>query len=102
VLDATVPGFRLTERFTQAMEGDLSEILKELPDDNTVVVFQVFDNSVYYDSREEGEKLVPQKGADKRNHVSGALRIVQGAIYQSSRVPEEDDCSVGASPEVPL
>ncbi len=75
VLDATVPGFRLTERFTQAMEGDLSEILKELPDDNMVVIFQVFDNSVYYGFREEDEKLVPHKGADKRYHVSGALRI---------------------------
>jgi hypothetical protein len=77
VLDVRVPGFRLIDRFTQAMEGDLSEILKDLPDDNTVVVFQIFDNSVFYGSREEGEKLVPQKGADKKYHVEGALRIVK-------------------------
>ncbi len=82
VLDATVPGFRLTERFAQAMEGDLFEILKELPDDNTVVVFQVFDNSVYYGSREEGEKLVSQKGSDKRYHVNGALRIVKKSEFR--------------------
>ncbi len=82
VLDATVPGFRLTDRFTQAMEGDLSEILKELPDDNTVVVFQVFDNSVFYGSREEGEKLVPQKGADKKYHINGALRIVKKSEFR--------------------
>jgi hypothetical protein len=39
LLDATVPGFRLTDRFIQAMEGDLAEILKDLPDENSVVAF---------------------------------------------------------------
>ncbi len=74
VLDATVPGFRLNDRFTQAMEGDLADILKDLPDENTVVIFQLFNNSVFKGSRQQGEKLVPQKGADKRYHVEGALR----------------------------
>jgi hypothetical protein len=82
VLDATVPGFRLTDRFTQSMEGDLSEITKDLPDDNTVVVFQVSDNSVFYRSREEGEKLVPQKRADKKYHVDGTLCIVKKSEFR--------------------
>jgi hypothetical protein len=59
------------------MEGDLTEILKELHDENTVIVFQLFDNSVFYGSREEGEKLVPKKRADKKYHVEGTLRIVK-------------------------
>jgi hypothetical protein len=82
ILDVTVPGFRLIDRYVESMEGDLSEILKDLPDDNTVVVYQIFDNSIFYGSREEGEKLVPQKGADRKYHVEGALRIVKKSEFR--------------------
>ncbi len=37
---------------------------------------------MFYGSREEGEKLVPQKGADKKNHVYGALRIVKKSEFR--------------------
>jgi hypothetical protein len=59
ILDSTVPGFRLTEPATAEMAADIAEVCAELPDNNTVVVCQLFDNSIYYGAREEGERLLP-------------------------------------------
>jgi hypothetical protein len=76
ILDATVPGFRLTERSAADMASEIADICSELPSENTVVVCQLFDNSIYYGAREEGEKLLPKKGLDRRYHIEGHLRIV--------------------------
>jgi hypothetical protein len=44
ILDSTVPGFRLTERATAEMAADIAEVCAKLPDNNTFVVCQLFDN----------------------------------------------------------
>jgi len=82
ILDSTVPGFRLTERATAEMAADIAEVCAELPDSNTVVVCQLFDNSVYYGAREEGERLLPKKGLDRRYHVEGDLMIVNKTAFR--------------------
>jgi hypothetical protein len=76
ILDATVPGFRLMECAAADMASEIAEICSELPSENTVVVCQLFDNSIYYRAREEGEKLLPKKGLDRRYHVEVHLHIV--------------------------
>jgi hypothetical protein len=58
------------------MAAEISEICSELPSENTVIICQLFDNSIYYGAREEGEKLLPKKGSDSRYHIEGHLRIV--------------------------
>jgi hypothetical protein len=58
------------------MAAEIADICSELPSENTVVIYQLFDNSIYYGAREEGEKLLPKKGLDRRYHVEGQLHIV--------------------------
>ncbi len=82
LLDCTVPGFRLTERSVAEMAKDIKEIASELPAKSTVFIMQLFDNSVYYGCREEGEMLLPKKGADRAYHVEGALKIVKKSTFR--------------------
>jgi hypothetical protein len=82
LLDCTVPGFRLTERSVAEMAKDIKEIASELPAKGTVFVMQLFDNSIYYGSREEGEMLLPKKGTDRDYHVEGALKIVKKSTFR--------------------
>ncbi len=82
ILDSTVPGFRLTELATAEMAADIAEVCAELPDNNTVVVCQLFDNSIYYGAREEGERLLPKKGLDCRYHVEKDLLIVNKTAFR--------------------
>jgi hypothetical protein len=82
LLDCTVPGFRLTERSVAEMAKDIKEIASELPAKGTVFVMQLFDNSIYYGSREEGEMLLPKKGTDRAYHVEGALKIVKKSTFR--------------------
>jgi lysophospholipase L1-like esterase len=82
ILDSTVPGFRLTERATAEMAADIAEVCAELPDNNTIVVCQLFDNSIYYGAREEGDRLLPKKGLDRRYHVEGDLLIANKTAFR--------------------
>jgi hypothetical protein len=82
LLDCTVPGFRLTERSVAEMAKDIKEIASELPAKSTVFIMQLFDNSVYYGCREEGEMLLPKKGTDRAYHVEGALKIVKKSTFR--------------------
>jgi hypothetical protein len=70
LMDRTVPGFRITERSVAEMAKDIKEIASELPAKGTVIVMQLFDNSIYYGSREEGEMLLPKKGTDRGPRLS--------------------------------
>ncbi len=47
LLDCTVPGFRITERSVAEMAKDIKEVASELPAKGTVIVMQLFDNSIY-------------------------------------------------------
>jgi len=82
LLDCTVPGFRLTERSVAEMAKDIKGIASELNAKGTVIVMQLFDNSIYYGSREEGEMLLPKKGTDRAYHVEGALKIVKKSVFR--------------------
>jgi hypothetical protein len=82
LLDCTVPGFRLTERSVAEMAKDIKGIASELNAKGTVIVMQLFDNSIYYGSREEGEMLLPKKGTDRAYHVEGALKIVKKSTFR--------------------
>ncbi len=84
LLDCTVPGFRITERSVAEMAKGIKEVASELSAKGTVIVMQLFDNSIYYGSREEGEMLLPKKGTDCAYHVEGALKIVKKIDFQGS------------------
>ena len=80
LLDCTVPGFRLTERSVAEMAKDIKEIASELHAKGTVIVMQLFDNSIYYGSREEGEMLL-QKGLSRRRCSENSEKIdFQGPV----------------------
>jgi hypothetical protein len=82
ILDSTGSGFRLTEHSTAEMAADSADICAELPDNNTVVFCQLFDNSIYYGAREVRERLLPKKGTDRRYHVEGDLQIVNKTAFR--------------------
>jgi len=76
VVDLSIPGFRITEAAVESMVTDLEGAISGLDDKNTVVVLQVFDNSIYFSSKARGEKVLTRKGKDKKFHVDGELKLV--------------------------
>jgi len=82
LLDCTVPGFRITEQSVADMAKEIKGIASELPPKSTAIVMQLFDNSIYYGCREEGEMLLPKKGTDRVYHVEGALKIVKKSTFR--------------------
>ncbi len=43
----------------------LGDVCAELLEETTVVICQLFDNSVFYGAKEEGKRLLPKMGADR-------------------------------------
>ncbi len=76
VVDSTVAGFRITDSAVAAMAADLEEKLADLDPKNTVVLVQIFDNSIYQCKRENGDRTLPKKGRDGKYHAEGELCVV--------------------------
>jgi hypothetical protein len=41
-----------------------------------VVIYHLFDNSVFYGQKPDGSKALPFRGGDGKYHIEGALKIV--------------------------
>jgi len=82
ILDATVPGFRLSPESTSEMAKDLAKLVAGKVSSNTVVLIQVLDNAVYFCSSQYGEMALPKRGADGKYHVIGDLKTVKKSHFK--------------------
>ncbi len=76
VVDSTVPGFRVSERSVSEMTADIIDKLAELDPAKAVVVIQLLDNVSYECRNEQGDRLLPRKGSDRRYHALGELSVI--------------------------
>jgi hypothetical protein len=68
------PGYRVTEA---AIEQSVKALTEELSksDKRTVVIFHIFDNSVFFCAKEDGSRTLPVRGKDGIYHVPGKLEF---------------------------
>jgi hypothetical protein len=76
VVDSTMPGFRITEQSITELSADLAERVADLDPENSVVLIQLLDNSVYECLTEQGNKVLPKRGGDGKFHAPGCLKVI--------------------------
>jgi hypothetical protein len=73
VVDLSCPGWRITTDNVSSMCQQLSTVLAESYDGETMIVYQLFDNNFYMVCDEDGVRSLPAKGTDNKYHVQGRL-----------------------------
>jgi hypothetical protein len=76
VVDSTMPGFRVTEQSISEISVDLAERVSDLDPENTVVMIQLLDNSVFECHTDQGDRILPKRGKDGKFHAPGELRVI--------------------------
>jgi hypothetical protein len=76
VIDLSIPGWRGTASAVEEIRGNLSAVLSEEFEGETLVVYQLFDNSCYMSCNAEGERALPVKLLDNKYHIPGRLVMV--------------------------
>jgi hypothetical protein len=76
VVDSTMPGFRIMEQSIAELSADLAERVVDLDPENTVVLIQLLDNSVFECPTEQGDKVLPKRGGDGKFHAPGYLKVI--------------------------
>jgi hypothetical protein len=76
VIDLSIPGWRGTASAVEEIRSNLSAVLSEEFEDETLVVYQLFDNSCYMSCNAEGERALPVKLMDNKYHITGRLVMV--------------------------
>jgi hypothetical protein len=76
VVDSTMPGFHITEQSIAELSAYLAERVADLDPENTVVVIQLLDNSVFECLTEQGDKVLPKRGGDGKFHTPGNLKVI--------------------------
>jgi hypothetical protein len=76
VVDSTMPGFCVTEHSISEISADLAERVSDLDPENTVVVIQLLDNSVFECHTDQGDRILPKRGKDGKFHALGELRVI--------------------------
>jgi hypothetical protein len=71
-----MPGFRITEQSIAELSADLAERVADLDPENTVVLIQLLDNSVFECLTEQGDKVLPKRGGDGKFHAPGYLKVI--------------------------
>jgi hypothetical protein len=75
----------------EASIGLLKEFLEEEWTGDTIVVYQLFDNSSFFGISADGTASLPVRGTDGKYHVEGALGMI-----------DRDNCKQLFSMSVPL
>jgi hypothetical protein len=76
VSDLAVPGWKLSSESVEAASALLREVLEEEWTGETVVIYQLFDNSSYFGISADGTASLPVKGTDGHYHVEGSLGMI--------------------------
>jgi hypothetical protein len=82
VIDLSVPGWTVTEKNVEKAVADLEKELKVVSELDTVIIYQLFDNSVYFEVREDGLRSLPSK-VDGKYHMVGELHMAERPVLKS-------------------
>jgi len=66
VTDLSVPGWKVTEKSVEEKTAELRDLLRGLDESTTTIVYQLYDDSSYLVKREDGSRVLPEKGKDGR------------------------------------
>jgi hypothetical protein len=72
VVDLSTPGWKISAAAVDSLSIQLQKVLKEEAAMENILVFHLFDNSVYFGTGTDGSKLAPVK-IDGRYHIIGDL-----------------------------
>jgi hypothetical protein len=73
VIDLSCPGWRITPENVNSMGQQLTSVLAEKFDGETLILYQLLDNSFYLACDAAGIRSLPVKGSDGKYHVPGRL-----------------------------
>jgi hypothetical protein len=83
VVNLSTPGFRVTESNVE----NSAEMLEDALSDNTVksvVIYQLLDNNVFFETREDGSRSLPTKSQeDGCYHIRGKLDYADHGVIKS-------------------
>jgi hypothetical protein len=72
VVDLSIPGWRITGDNVSSQVQQLTSVLSEEYEGETYIIYQLFDNSVFFSSNDDIQEL-PYRGQDGKYHVPGKL-----------------------------
>jgi hypothetical protein len=76
VIDISVPGWKVSSEAVEDMKKELSTVLEEEFEGDTIILYQLFDNNMYLACDAEGNRSLPVKQADSKYHVPGRLVFI--------------------------
>jgi hypothetical protein len=82
VIDLSVPGWTVTEKNVEKAVADLEKELSTSSDLDTVIIYQLFDNSVYFEVKEDGSRSLPSK-IDGKYHIAGELHMAERSVLKT-------------------
>jgi hypothetical protein len=82
VVDLTMPGWLITEKSIDKAVTDLVKVLEEDTELETVIIYHLFDNNVYFSVQPDGTMALPVK-RDGKYHVIGDLGMADRTIIKA-------------------
>jgi hypothetical protein len=73
VIDLSCPDWRINAANVNQLCQQLTTVLAEDYEGETMIIYQLFDNNLYLSCDEAGVRRLPEKGPDNKYHVSGKL-----------------------------
>jgi hypothetical protein len=73
VIDLSCPGWRITPENVNSMSQQLATVLAEKFDGETLILYQLLDNSFYLACDAAGNRTLPVKSSNGKYHVPGRL-----------------------------
>jgi hypothetical protein len=77
IVDISVPGWKISESSVEDMKGELSSVLGEEFSGETFIIYQLYDNSMYWSCDEDGHRSLPVKSGDNKYHIPGRVVFVE-------------------------
>jgi hypothetical protein len=73
VVDLSVPGWQATPANVTNMSAELTKVLAEHFDGETIIIYQLFDNLCYRVCDDNGNRSLPVRGDDGKYHLPGKM-----------------------------
>jgi len=75
LLDLSSPGWKINEDEAERKAEELRDRLVDCDEQNTTVIFQLFDNNSFWVTRSDGSRVLPIRGEDRRYHADGNVEV---------------------------
>jgi hypothetical protein len=84
VANLTVPGMRVTEASIEEASARLREELSKTDGMKAVVIYQIYDNNVFFAAGDDGSRMLPQRDPlDNKYHIPGRLEFADRNVMKN-------------------